>query len=895
MFYQAAPIPEKVVILRPDIISQTPPKDYNFTPENKNNSHILATPAPAETLAPEFSSQKPVQKNDIESNILLLSVLINGQEVGNLDVLREHNTLLIPLEDFAQISGFTLATANGITEFKTPLGLVKIPESDLRKVNGIVYISDALLREKLLTNVELKMADLALVVDLPWRRGSGQSNKAIDLLPEVKPYGNGLSNFRQDLTYYNNSSGTSWQSSTTLGGSLAGGAWHLRLDNNFLSQPSLSEYFYFKRSGDFLYQAGRQQIGLSPLLSNINLTGAQIGFTNLPIDNFNSSDSASELLPRRSQPVQTFSGKVPPASFVQLRVSGVVVAQQQVGLTGEYLFRDINLPSSQSNNIELYVFDRSNLNVPTEVRSLRLNASDLLLPAGGNTQLAGVGVTGSLIQNSLFQDLANSTPSGQLAGFYQVRQGISPNLTFEGGVQALSSTTQGQAGLVWRLANPLILGANVGTSNGILGYTADLNFQLNRLQIVGSSQSFPSGYFPSTSNTQSYTRDNSLDVQYRFTNTFNLGFIARDRQNIGQNTNLDDYVWPTFSIRPFSTLSLRGGPDINGLYLFNALFQPTAKSRFSFNTFGNIYTSNFSYDLSRKYQLGLDTESGDGLPTRYTVAINGNASSLYGLSWRLGIAYRGSEISPVAGLSTRLIPGLYASLDFQGIPSRYQSTYGGLDDNHLTFLLVSDLSFAGGKISPAESASVSRDKGGISGKIKVAGGRKGFDLSGASIQVFNHQNQNVGSAQTDSRGNFFIGNLPPGVYMVQLDTENLPIEISLKKTSVVAQVAGSSVTNLEFRGELEYGLAGRITDATGKSIPFLDVELVNAEGKKVAESATNEFGLYRLDGVPSGSYQLRVPAQDHISNADALPTKQITVNSDFLYDQNLQLPISPLP
>jgi hypothetical protein len=384
-------------------------------------------------------------------------------------------------------------------------------------------------------------------------------------------------------------------------------------------------------------------------------------------------------------------------------------------------------------------------------------------------------------------------------------------------------------------------------------------------------------------------------VQYRFSNSFNLGFIARDRQNIGQNnTNLADYIWPTFSLRPFSTLSLRGAPDINGVYLFNALFQPTTKSRFAFSTFGNVYTTNFGYDLSRKFQLGLDTESGDSLPTRYTIALNSRASSLYGLNWRLGMAWEGGEVSPVAGLSMRLIPGLYASLDFQGIPSRYKSTYGGvgLTDDHFTFLLVSDLSFAGGKISPAESTSLSRDRGAIAGKIQIVGGRKGFDLSGASIQVFNRRNENVGSQQTDSLGNFFIGNLPPGVYVVQLDTEQLPVEISLKKTAVVAQVSSSSVTHVEFHGELEYGLAGRVTDATGKPIPYLEVELVNAEGKAVSQSATNEFGLYRLDGVPAGKYQLQVPAQDQIANPSTLPTKLITVTSDFLYEQNLQLPIN---
>ncbi|WP_341524939.1 carboxypeptidase regulatory-like domain-containing protein [Nostoc sp. UHCC 0302] len=938
MVYQTPTPPPTVTIVDSKNISCQKPVDTNISQRKRIIATAIAASAPPETLPAEFSpassqqvcikeqfdkriiaqtlktqvpsepsasndnskaSETSVDKNNplpntanentiAEAKNLLLGIIINNQEVGSLDVVRDGNTLLLPLLDFAQLAGFIVEpTPEGI-KLKTPAGVVTLAENKLNKIKGITYISDTLLKEKLATYIQFNSADLALIVDLPWRRDSGQtSTNAADLRPEVLPPSSGLSNFRQELNFYSNSGDTSWSSSTLLGGRLAGGSWRLRLDNNFVNQPDVTEYYFFKRTGQFLYQIGRQQLGLHTLLTNVNLTGVQVGYTNLPANRFNNDYGANELLPRRSQATQTFRGIVPPTSFVQLRVSGVVVAQQQVGLTGEYEFLDVNLPSGQSNEIELYIFDRNNPNVPREIRSLRLNASDLLLPSGGNVQLAGVGLSGNSIQNALFEDY-NSTDSGQPVAFYQVRQGLSNNLTLEGAVQVLPETTQAQAGFAWRFANPVILAASAGTSRGQIGYTADLDVQLNRFQIIGNSEFYPSGYLYS-SQSRDYVK-HSLETRYNFSNNFSLGVIARSYQDQSNSTN---YILPTFSLSPVSNLSLSGRPDILGRYLFNAFYQATQNSRLTFTSSGDIYSTDFSQNLSREYLVSFGTESGGDLSTRYTATLNRNAPSLSGLSWRLGLGYRDGEVGPVVGASMRLLPGLFARLDYQGIPSRYKSIYGGIGDERLTISLVSDLSFAGGRISPAEYTSIGKNRGAIAGRVIVEGGRKGFDLSESTIQVFNNRNQSFGGSAIDAQGNFFVGNLPEGVYIVQLDPDQLPVELSIKKTTVVAEVANSAVTKLDFPVRIEYGLAGRITDAAGKPIPEIEVELINAEGKRVSASATDEFGLYRLDAVPAGKYILRISPQNGITNSAILPTRDITIDKDFLYDQNLQLPISP--
>ncbi|WP_066379842.1 carboxypeptidase regulatory-like domain-containing protein [Anabaena sp. CA = ATCC 33047] len=857
-------------------------------PENQNNVVAQDNKTSIDKINP--TTDNPLKNLLAEAKSLLLAVVVNQREIGSLEVIPEGDTLLIPLEDFVQITGLELENTDAESRIKTPLGVVSLTETDLKKINGITYVSDRFLKEKLLTNIEIKASELTLNVDFPWLRGVASSrDRVLDLQPEVKAPSNGLSSLRQELRYNNNSGRTSWRSSTLLGGRLAGGAVRLRLENNFVNQPHLTEYFFFKRSGPFLYQIGKQQLTLNPVFSGVNFTGLQFGYTNIPEDRFTPNSSASELLPRRSQPTQGFRGVVPPASLVRLRVGGVVVAQQQVGLSGEYDFQDVRLPTGQTSDIELLIFDRNNLSIPVEIRSLTLNASDLLLPSGGNLQLAGVGVTGNWVQDNLFDDFASNQP-GRFTGFYQVRQGISNDLTLEAGVQVLPETTQAQAGFAWRLAGPLILAANVGTANGEVAYKADLNFRLGKWLVLATSELYPQEYFATSnrSNGRDYS-NHSLDVNYKFSDAFNLGFIARAYQNQKEDSS---YILPTFFLRAASNLSFRGSPNYGGDYVFSAAYQPTNKSRLSFQTYGDIYTSDFSYNLTRQYRLSLGTESGGDLATRYTLIFSRSAPSLSGLSWRLGLGYREGEIGPFVGASMRIMPGLFASIDYQGIPSRYKNTLGETTDERLTVSLISDLSFAGGRIRPAESSLVSKDRGAIAGRIFVEGGRNGLDLSGGLIQVYNNRGRSVGGAIIDAQGNFFVGNLREGNYVVQLDPNELPLEINLRKTSIVAEVAGGAVTQLNFPVSLEYGMAGRITDVSGQPMPYIELEVIDAEGKRVSTAATDQFGLYRVDGLPVGKYTLRVPNQENITNSESLPKLDVAISNDFIYEQNLRLPIS---
>lgn len=836
------------------------------------------------------STNKPtLELAQVPDTPFLVGVLINGREAGTIDVLIQNNTLFIPLESFAQIAGFTVEQNNRVLTAKTPLGTVNLQPDNLKQINGVVYISKFALQQQLKVNVELNTADINLLVDLPWR-GGGQPRAAAELKPDALPPNTAFSTLQQELNITTYSGNTDIRSSTLLGGRLAGGAWRARLENDFENIPNLTEYFFYRRDGQFRYQIGKQQLGLNPLLDGLSLTGLQFGYTNLPADKFNSGYSANELLPRRSRAVQSFRGSAPPASLVQLRLGSTIISQQQVGFAGQYEFLDVNLPVAQSNEIEILIFDRNNLRIPREIRTVRINASDLLLPAGGNVQLAGLGLTGNLAQTSLLGDSRFQLQNeGQLAGFYQLRQGLSENLTFEGGVQALPETLQAQAGLIWRLANPAILSASVGSSNDKVGYSADLDIQLDRLRINANSQSLPQRYFANFRSTRELY-NHSLEVKYNFSNRFDVGFIARNRQSENDSTN---YIMPTFTARPFSSLSLSGRPDLDGRYLFNAYFQPSFSTRLSFNTYGDVYVSDLLYKLNNNYQLSFGGEFGGNDAARYTARIGYSPNDFRAFGWNIGLGVTADgQIGPVAGASMQVLPGLLGRIEYQGIPSRSLSYLGGFGDDRLSISLVSDLSFGGGRVAPSWSGGVGKERGAISGQLALAQARGNFDLSGSNIRVYNKRNEFVGAATTDSKGGFMVGNLPEGTYIVELEPDELPVELSVPKTSLIAQVANSAVTRLDFPLRIEFGLAGKVTDVAGQPISEVRVELTNLQGARVMSALTDQFGLYRLDGVPVGKYTLRVSPLDELNRNDSLPKRQIEISNEFVYNQNLQLPVS---
>lgn len=148
------------------------------------------------------------------------------------------------------------------------------------------------------------------------------------------------------------------------------------------------------------------------------------------------------------------------------------------------------------------------------------------------------------------------------------------------------------------------------------------------------------------------------------------------------------------------------------------------------------------------------------------------------------------------------------------------------------------------------------------------------------------------SVRTETGGTFFLGHLAPGLYRVTLDVENLPIELVPERVSFVVEVAAAAVTRVDFTVRPEFGLAGRIRTAAGADAPGVEVEVLDGEGRRLRSVRADRFGLFRVDGLPIGFYTLRIASASlpGLPEED-LPVRSVEIRDDFLFDQDLTLPV----
>ncbi len=141
-------------------------------------------------------------------------------------------------------------------------------------------------------------------------------------------------------------------------------------------------------------------------------------------------------------------------------------------------------------------------------------------------------------------------------------------------------------------------------------------------------------------------------------------------------------------------------------------------------------------------------------------------------------------------------------------------------------------------------------------------------------------------ARTDSAGRFFVGGLSPGVYAVELDTENLPIQLSPVEARHLVEVESGAVTRVDFPVRLELGLAGRVVGESGDPVPNVVVEVLDAANYPVAQAGTDRFGLYRVDGLAPGAYFLRATIVS-ADGSERTVERLVHLVADFLFGQDL--------
>jgi hypothetical protein len=159
---------------------------------------------------------------------------------------------------------------------------------------------------------------------------------------------------------------------------------------------------------------------------------------------------------------------------------------------------------------------------------------------------------------------------------------------------------------------------------------------------------------------------------------------------------------------------------------------------------------------------------------------------------------------------------------------------------------------------------------------------KPSDINDVDILI---NGRKLGQRQVD--GTFFVGNLIPGVYSVDIDAEKLPLELNVARKSLKAEVRNGAVTEVNFPVYAEYGMAGRVTDHSGSGQADALITVRDIEGKTAATTFTNAFGYYRIDGLRPGNYT--VDAAESETGSGKTAPREVSIKDDYLFEINFSI------
>ncbi len=835
---------------------------------------VLAGQIPAQVTAPES-----LPENSLPRDHLLVGAILNGAELGALEVIRIGSRFLIPLEPFAELAGASVRSQDDALRFETPIGAAELVPEDLRQVDDVVYLRQETIEEKLAARVVFDSAEFSLRFDLPWRPGrqAPEAGVALDLpqierIPDVTPPDLSLSTVELDVYHSRSEDRERSNSSAVLNGRMFDGWWRIRYQNDLSGSQSLREYAWLGTRDDRLYLVGQQQVHLHPLLGGLQLTGVQVATTNQPLELFSRSTEARELLPRRVRPLSNIRGIGPPAGSAELRLDGTVVARQAIGLDGIYEFLDVALPSRQLSLVEVLVYERYS-QVPVAIHQQTQSASDFLLPKGAMIHMGGLGREGNLLR-----DLLDSTEDGGLAGFYQWRYGVSDRFTVEAAVQQSADSRLVLAGFVSQLGPSTSMSLGVGSSAGGQGYDLMLEALRPSWRFLAQSRWTEAGFLsPDSAKAFSHF----AEIGYRGVPRLKASLIGR---SIDSPSGRQEFVLPAISWRPLDPLYLRARPDVEGDYRYDLSYRFGASGRLAV-TVEDKASATLSFRPAYRYRFSLGANFGDGEPDRYSAILRRFGSGRRRASWTAGTLYASGETGYLAGVTLALWPGVLGRVELESDPLLLGPD--GRPDRRALFGLSTDLAFSRGRFLPARTLSVRDDRGAIAGRIKIDApeGFPEYPLEKVEVLL-----EGLPASQTRAGGTYFVGNLEAGLYLVELDRENLPIELTPERVSFVVEVAPAAVTRLDFVVRPEFGVSGQVTDDAGRRQPGLRLELFDGEGRKVTSAVTDRFGLYRIDALPIGRYVLRISPKSFPAVDIEPPSRPIEIADDFLFGQDLVLP-----
>ncbi len=801
---------------------------------------------------------------------LVVLVTVGEREAGAAEVLRLDEAFCLRAEDFAAFTWIEVApTASGLA-VTTPLGETLIPEGEIRRVEGEPYLCEAILLQRLAVHVTFDPATVTLRLDVPWSLAA-RVLPAAAFVPEIRAPGWGLGTLHLDVNGVVEEGSFSYAGNAWATGRAFGGEWRLLAETAAQGEAKLRELIWVSRKPRWYTFVGRDYVQLAPILSGFDVVGAGFGWSNRRLP---ALGPWGFLTGFAATATRSFRGTAPAGSFVKLRINGAVVASQQVGLTGRYEFLDVPVSGGRSSvSVEVEIYDRHNLLTPVAVHRFFTPTSWLLLPYGAVEVVGGAGFGGLWGRDFLGGD---ATLRKEVA-YAALRWGMGESLTAQGMVQAVGGHWQTGAGVAWQVSPSAFTALTVAQAKGATAWNWEGAVQKNVWSLLASAWEQP-GSFRVPAGTGG-RRDYAVELRYNPFRWLEVGLWGRKRDFPEEHAQ---WIRPTAVLALGNWLFLRAAPDQWGDSTVFATSQPHPRLRLSASYFhSQLYDVLWELPTARLLDLRGTYECGGMGKSRLTLSLGNRVGSFRAPRLRVGIMTSAGHLAPYGEVSAPVVSGLWFRAQYLGIPSRLQG--GEKPAGRLFFSLAADFGYSMGTLVATDQWSLRRELGGVAGRLLVSGKASAINLSGARVQVVG-----FGGSSTGPDGRFFIGNVPPGVYEVELDPERLPLELVPVQRRFVVEVAAGVITRVDFPLRQLFGLAGQVRTRDGTGIPGIRVALLQKE-RIVAFQEADAFGYFRFDQLEPGVYELAA------LRGEQKLVQRTVVLEEFLFAQDLEVDAGVMP
>jgi hypothetical protein len=826
-----------------DLAENTQPKPETPTPEVKSE---------LEKKTKEFSTF-PVGLSVGKRNVNP-SVIIRGQEDGTQAI--NFDNWLLPFDDVIQALKLDLKNLpDGQLEVRSPGLVTRINPKKIRNDPelGLVFSIqdlDTLFGIKAKFNIN----DYAIELDVPWLNQSnsriGQAEPPIILegIPRIAPGNFSFGAIEQKLnTSGSEGTGASYRGDFLAVGSLFGGSWFVRTD-----QPNFQDASSWRLAEAQFYRPNNQAdyiLGSQPTFWRSQGASDYWGFTYIqrqgftPPQLFGGGFVDPRLRLQASQIGRTITGKAQPGTLVRLAEAfgDRVIGEVLVDSSGIYRFENVKSENQYyGSSYRVLLYPEGRLTAQPEIREATYSIVPGQLPAGSSALVFSGGLRREL-NNSLLGNFSD------FRGGVAQRWGLSENLTVGvGGVY--DDSARGLAEIFYRPGNLPLEIAVSALSGSKWDVNADIRFN------------------PTRSLSASFTSD-------RFSNRFNLDWRLFPGLSLFATTDSRDAtgggVQLNFSGRnafTFARVSLDTENRLRWTWLQRL-------GRLELNQRGNeIGTlSEFSYNLSRSSSF---LNLGNSLLVSYETRSQNLSNNLLTLGWRYRSTQRASDgnyrweaqlgygigsqgSGAIASLSTTILPGILLRARYQGVSVTSDQASFNID-------LVSSAGLQSG-ITPGDRRSdYFRTQGGLliqpffdhNNNGKRDAGEKLYTENPDTLLLVN--NRVVKSLQPDIQSDRILVRLNPGTYRLDLDPAGFPEDWQAKTDAYAVDVIAGSYTPVILPLTRAYAFSGVITDAQGKPINGARVEAVSSYSKVRLFSVTNTAGVYYLERLQQGTYDLLI-------------------------------------